>query len=65
MEKKERKKEANFAESVVCDGDVPFVHVFCEEVDISVPFVANDFPAREATNRDYLRNGGESGVTIF
>ena len=48
-----KKKGSGFAESVVTD--VPFGHVFCEEVEISVPFVANDFPAREATNRDNLR----------
>ena len=47
-------------ESVV--RDVPFGHVFCKEVEIGVPFVANDFPAREASNRDNLRNGGEWGI---
>ena len=25
--------------------DEPFVHVFCEEVKVGVPFVANDLPA--------------------
>ena len=42
--------------------DLPFGHVFGEEVEINVPFVANDFPAREATNRDNLKTGGESGT---
>ena len=56
----ETRRQAGLPESVV--RDVPFGHVFCEEVEIGVPFVANDFPAREATNRDNLRNGGEWGV---
>jgi hypothetical protein len=61
MEKK--KKGSGFVESEsVVVTDVPFGHVFCEEVEISVPFVANDFPAREATNRDNLRKGGKSGA---
>jgi hypothetical protein len=59
MEEKERKKKAGGSVVVT---DVPFGHVFCEEVEIGVPFVANDFPARKATNRDNLRNGGESGT---
>jgi hypothetical protein len=55
-------KRSGFAESVCGERDIPFGHVFCEEVEIGVPLVANDFPAREATNRDNLRNGGESGT---
>ena len=34
------KKEATDAESV----DEPFVHVFCEELKVGIPFVANNFP---------------------
>jgi hypothetical protein len=54
----ENKKKAGMNRCVVTD--IPFGHVFCEEIEIGVPFVANDFSAREATNRDNLRNGGES-----
>ena len=60
MEKKRKKGRKKAVESaVVVTGNIPFGHVFCEEVEIGVPFVANDFPAREAANGDNLRNGGE------
>jgi hypothetical protein len=53
--KKGRKEERKQFESVVVTGNVPFGHVFCEEVEIGIPFVANDFPAREAANGDNLK----------
>jgi len=36
---------------------VAFGHVFCEEVEVGIPFVTDDLPAREATNRD--NHGGQ------
>ena len=60
--KRKKERSSGFAESVVTVTDVPFGHVFCQEVEIGVPFVANDFPAREAADGDNLRNGGESGA---
>jgi len=31
---------------------IPFTHVFCEELKVRVPFVADDFSAREAAHWD-------------
>jgi len=43
--------ELKFIESV------PFTHVFCEELKIRVPFVANDFSAGETAHRnDHLKS---------
>lgn len=36
---------------------IPFTHVFCEELKVRVPFVADDFSAREAADRnDHIAN---------
>jgi len=38
--------ELKFIESI------PFTHVFCEELKVRVPFVADDFSARETAHRN-------------
>jgi hypothetical protein len=33
----------------------PFTHVFCKELKVGVPFITDDLPAGETTDRNDLR----------
>ena len=45
--------------------DAPFTHVFCEEFKVRVPFVADDFSAREAADRNDLSSLNEAKSSVI
>lgn len=45
--------------------DAPFTHVFCEEFKVRVPFVADDFSAREAADRNDLSSFNEAKSSVI
>ena len=51
----EKSKSGRRATIMGRQADGPFTHVFCEELKVRVPFVADDFSAGETAHRNDLK----------